>query len=59
MKDRMTVSGLRCEYKDNPLGIDTPKPRLSWLVNDARRGARQTAYRILAASSRAILAADK
>ncbi len=23
---------LRTEYKQNPLGIDSPNPRLSWLV---------------------------
>jgi hypothetical protein len=23
---------LRCEYLDNPLGIDTPQPRLSWVL---------------------------
>ncbi|MCK5863128.1 MAG: family 78 glycoside hydrolase catalytic domain, partial [Candidatus Hydrogenedentes bacterium] len=29
------------------MGIDSQSPRLSWEVNDPRRGARQTAYRIL------------
>jgi hypothetical protein len=38
---------LRCEYLVNPLGIDTPTPRLSWLLNDSRHGALQTAYRIV------------
>ncbi len=42
---------LRCEYRENPLGLDEPRPRLSWWVNDDRRGAVQTAYQILAASS--------
>lgn len=41
---------LRCEYRENPLGIDELRPRLAWLLNDPRRGARQTAYRILAAT---------
>ncbi|MDY7109841.1 MAG: family 78 glycoside hydrolase catalytic domain [Planctomycetota bacterium] len=41
---------LRCESSVNPLGIDAPRPRLSWLVNDARRGAVQSAYRILVAA---------
>ncbi len=39
---------LRCEYADDPLGIDNPAPRLSWELR-ARAGARnkrQTAYRI-------------
>jgi alpha-L-rhamnosidase len=39
---------LRCEYFVNPLGIDSPRPRLSWQLDDERRGARQTAYQIVA-----------
>ncbi|MCS6840954.1 MAG: glycoside hydrolase family 78 protein [Roseiflexus sp.] len=46
-----TVGRLRCEYLDNPLGIDVTRPRLSWQIFSDRRGARQTAYRIVAASS--------
>lgn len=42
---------LRCEYLTAPLGIDARKPRLSWVVRDARRGALQTAYRVLVADS--------
>jgi len=45
------VEQLRCEYRVNPLGIDVTKPRLSWIIKDARRGARQTAYQVLVASS--------
>jgi len=46
------VEHLRCEYRVNPLGIDVARPRLSWIMRDARRGARQTAYQVLVASSR-------
>ncbi len=42
---------LRTEYLKNPLGIDTPVPRFTWEVNDTIRGASQSAYRILVASS--------
>ncbi len=42
---------LRCEYEDNPLGIDELRPRLSWRVNDARRGAVQSAYEVWVGSS--------
>ena len=41
---------LRCEYRTTTLGIDTPRPRLSWCVGDQRRGARQTAYQVLVGS---------
>jgi alpha-L-rhamnosidase len=37
---------LRCESLETPLGIDTPQPRFSWQLEDARRGAQQTAYQI-------------
>jgi alpha-L-rhamnosidase len=40
---------LRCESCVNPLGLDATRPRLSWLVSDRRRGAVQSAYRILVA----------
>lgn len=46
----LIVSALTCEYRANPLGIDITTPRLSWQLQSERRGARQTAYRILAAS---------
>ncbi len=43
---------LRCEYRENPLGIDLPNPRLSWELQSEQRGQKQTAYRILVAGSR-------
>lgn len=46
---------LRCEYRDNPLGIDATKPRLSWKLTSTARGQMQTAYRVLVASSRDLL----
>ena len=49
---------LRCEYLDNPLGIDTPQPRLSWVLESKQRAEKQTAYQILAASSEALLKSD-
>jgi len=53
---------LRCEYRKNPLGIDTLKPRLRWALeatDPAARGRRQTAYQILAASSEEGLRSDQ
>jgi alpha-L-rhamnosidase len=52
---------LRCEYRVNPAGIDATEPRLSWVltpVSAKARGLRQTAYRILVASSEANLRAN-
>ena len=50
---------LRCEYRVDPLGIDVMQPRLSWEMHDARRGAKQTAYQVLVASTPEKLAADQ
>ena len=49
---------LRVAHITNPLGelgIDAARPRFSWQMADARRGARQSAYRILVASTAAKL----
>ena len=54
-----TADYLRCEYRVNPLGIDVTAPRLSWEMNDVNRGAKQTAYQIMVASTRENLAAEK
>ena len=53
---------LKCEYLENPIGIDAAKPRLSWVLvptQPTARGQRQTGYRILVASSPEILRRDK
>jgi alpha-L-rhamnosidase len=50
---------LRCEYLDNPLGIDTTQPRLSWVLESTERGQKQTAYQILVASKEGLLKSDK
>lgn len=55
----MTAVDLRCEYLRAPLAVDSPRPRLSWRVEDARRGAVQKAYRILVASRMDLLDRDQ
>lgn len=50
---------LRCELATNPLGIDVPQPRISWIVTSDRRDARQSAYQILVASTAEILDAER
>ena len=45
----LQVFDLRCEYLENPLGIGTPTPRLSWKLKHPERNQRQTAYQIIAA----------
>ena len=43
---------LKCESMSEPLGIDITSPRLSWQLQDDRRGALQTAYQIRVATSK-------
>ncbi len=53
----IALMALECEWLEEPQGIGSREPRLSWIVTapDADRGQRQTAYRILAASEPALL----
>jgi hypothetical protein len=57
-KGDVSVQGLRCEYLSNPLGIDVPKPRLSWVLGTGGNARAQIAYRLLVASSPSLLQKD-
>lgn len=50
---------LRCEYQDEPLGINVLQPRLSWWPGDDRAAELQTAYQVLAASHPELLRMDE
>lgn len=52
------VTGLRCEYREQPLGIDVPNPRLSWQLAGAK-AITQTGYRIQVASDKKLLMSGK
>jgi len=53
------ISNLSCEYFTNPLGIDEKEPQLSWQLRSDQRGQKQTAYRLVVASSQEKLSKDK
>ena len=55
----LQVVGLKCEYRENPAGIDVLRPRLFWQLHSARRGECQTAYRIMVASDQSLLKQGK
>jgi alpha-L-rhamnosidase len=42
---------LRCDYLENPLGIDATAPHLSWQSDNSERNWRQVAYQLLVAST--------
>ena len=56
--ENSTPIALRCEYRVNPLGIDEAQPRLTWRIASTARGAKQTAYQILVATSAEQLAGN-
>lgn len=52
------VTGLRIAMRDAPIGIGDRQPALSWRI-EGGEGAMQAAYRVLVASSAAILAQNR
>ncbi len=51
----VSVRNLRCEYLTNPLGVDSPNPRLSWMMTDPSLDARQLAYQILVSTDSTLI----
>ncbi|WP_430377352.1 family 78 glycoside hydrolase catalytic domain [Streptomyces sp. B1-3] len=49
--DRTAVEGLTVEHRTTPLGVDAARPRFGWRTASRVRGRRQTAYRLLVAST--------
>ena len=55
----MATARLRCEYAQNPLGIEVTNLRLSWIITSDQRGQKQTAYQVLVASTESLLKQNK
>jgi alpha-L-rhamnosidase len=51
----LSVTNLRCEYMQAPLGLDMIKPHLSWELQSDQRNVLQTAYRVLVADDSLLL----
>lgn len=49
----------KVERLTNPIGIDATQPRFSWQITSAAKNVRQTAYRIVVASTAEKLAANE
>jgi alpha-L-rhamnosidase len=54
----VSVADPTCEYRQNPLDIETQQPRLSWKLISDQRGERQSAYEICVATSANLLATE-
>ena len=50
---------LKCENEFEPIGVETAKPRLSWILKSPRRGQTQSAYQVLVASSKELIDQDR
>lgn len=48
---KITIHRTHCERLENPQGIDVLKPRLGWEILSDQQNVKQTAYRILVATS--------
>ncbi len=55
----LNAKRLRCDHLCNPLGIDNPVPRLSWILDADGHDVVQTAWQVLVASSPERLARDE
>jgi len=58
-KATIEMDQLRCEYRENPVGLDISQPFLSWEMDGDTRDIRQKGYQILVASSMEKLNADE
>lgn len=54
-----TAKALRSDFRENPLGIVDSRPRLSWTIASGQRGTVQSAYRVMAATSRTLLETEE
>jgi alpha-L-rhamnosidase len=50
---------LRVDDLATPLGLDDKAPRFAWQLSDTKQGAKQTAYQVQVATSRALLISGK
>lgn len=54
---QLKVTGLKTEYKINPVGIDAKMPRLSWKLSSTLRNVLQSSYQVRVAKDSAALIA--
>jgi alpha-L-rhamnosidase len=51
-------TALRCEYLDDPMGVDVAKPRFFWVLEHAERGQVQSAYQVVVSTDPKAAAGD-
>jgi alpha-L-rhamnosidase len=55
----VSVSSLTCEYRHNPLGIESASPAFSWMLNSNERNFFQSAYEIVVGDQLKAVTAEK
>lgn len=55
LAQQLEIVNPRCEYRQNPLGVDAAQPALSWEIRSSNKNVLQTAYRIIVADDPALL----
>lgn len=58
-KEDLSITNLRCENLENPLGIRQSAPRFSWKILSRRNGTEQKAFQLLVASDVSLLDSGK
>lgn len=53
--NNLSIQQLKCNFRLNPLGVETPNPTLSWKLQSNQPQQNQTAYRVLVATELALL----
>ena len=56
---QVTVKNLKCEYLENPIGIDEPPPRFSWQMELEKPGSHQTAYELVVGTTETGVAGEE
>jgi len=51
----ISISGIKCDGRINPIGIEVKNPRLSWIINSGEKNTYQSAYQIIVADTEEIL----
>lgn len=55
----VALTDLKCEYLNDPLGLDAEHPRLSWIIHSDDRSVLQSAYQVMAATDEQLLYESK
>ncbi len=56
---QVTVTNLKCEYLEDPVGLDETRPRFTWQMDSSEPGSFQSAYELAVGSAEAEVASGR